>query len=77
MIQLSSKVKDKITGFVGIATARTEFLTGATRIEVSPDAMKDGVPVAAYWFDEERLQLVEQPSNGYGFRRTEGGEWRG
>ena len=40
MIELGEKVKDTITGFTGIATARTDYLYGCIRVEVEPAARR-------------------------------------
>jgi len=39
-IKLGDKVRDKVTGFEGIATAKTEFLNGCIQIEVTPKIKK-------------------------------------
>lgn len=54
MIQLGDKVTDGVTGFSGIATARTTFLTGCDRIEVTSKSV-DGRPADFAMFDEDRL----------------------
>jgi hypothetical protein len=55
MIVLGEKVKDSLTGFEGVATARTEYLYGCVRICVeSLELDKDGDPKEV-WFDEQRL----------------------
>jgi len=58
MIDLGSKVKDMITGFTGIAIARTEWLYGCTRIVIESQELKDGKPVAPSWFDEQRVEEI-------------------
>jgi hypothetical protein len=58
MIELGNKVKDNITGFVGIAVGRTTWLFGCNRIAVEPQELKDGKPIEAQWFDEQRIELV-------------------
>jgi len=59
-IKLGSKVRDSLTGFEGIATARHEYLYGCIRITVTPQELKDGKPVEESWFDEQRLELVKK-----------------
>jgi len=59
-IMLGDKVKDKITGFSGIAVAYTEWLHGCARITIEPDRLdKDGKELEVASFDEERVVLVE------------------
>lgn len=59
MIKLGDKVKDKITGFSGIAICRSQWLTGCARFTVQPQEMKDGKPVDAQTFDETQLLVVK------------------
>lgn len=56
MIKLGAKVTDSITGFTGIATARTEYLYGCVRVSVEPTELHEGKPVEAQYFDEQRLE---------------------
>lgn len=58
MIRLGNKVRDKVTGFEGIATGRVEYLTGCQQIGITPPA-KDGEVKATQYFDAERLVLVD------------------
>lgn len=58
-INLGDKVRDQISGVVGIATGRTEFLYGCMRISVTPCEQKEGKPAEGCWFDEPQLVLVK------------------
>ncbi len=58
MIKLGSKVKDKVTGFVGIVTSRTEYLNGCVRCSVTPKVKKDNKIIEAEWVDEMQLEVV-------------------
>jgi len=58
MIELGSIVKDKITGFTGIAMSSTTWLFGCVRIHVEPQELHDGKPIAMQVFDEQRLEIV-------------------
>jgi len=62
MIRLGSIVRDSLTGFTGMATARTEWLYGCARVCVEPEELKDGKPIEASWFDEQRIEIVEERS---------------
>ena len=55
---LGSLVKDNITGFTGIAVARTVFLFGCVRIGVEAVEMREGKPSDIYWFDEQRIEII-------------------
>lgn len=59
-VNLGDLVKDKVSGFTGIATSRTEFLNGCVRFGVSPNELdKDKKPIPIECFDEEQLLVVE------------------
>lgn len=55
-IEFGKKYKDRVHGFEGIATARTEFLTGCARVCL--ETIKDE-QIKESWFDETRLEGVE------------------
>lgn len=52
-------LKDKITGYKGIVTARTEYFTGCRHYGLLRVGLteKGGVPDSE-WFDESRLEQV-------------------
>lgn len=58
MIELGVTVRDKLTGFEGVAVGRHSYLTGCDRYTVQPSVLKDGVPQAAQPFDELQLTVV-------------------
>jgi hypothetical protein len=58
MIKLGYRVRDIITGFEGIATARVEYLNGCVQYCVKPP-MKDGKQVESEYFDHQQLQAVD------------------
>jgi hypothetical protein len=57
-IALGSKVKDKVTGYTGIATARHEFLNGCVRYSVQGPMEKDGKLPDEKWFDIGQIDIV-------------------
>lgn len=63
MIKLGQKVRDKVTGFTGIAISKIEFLNGCVQFCVKPKAAtpKKGeaqkCPEGQY-FDVEQLDVV-------------------
>lgn len=57
MIKLGDEVKDKITGFTGIAVGKAEYLNGCIRIEIQPKITKDGLMIEPHWIDE--VQLID------------------
>lgn len=60
MVNLGDKVKDTITGFVGIAVARHSYLNGCNRVTIQPVVKKDGSLLEAQTFDEPQLELVKK-----------------
>lgn len=58
-IDLGDKVKDTVTGFTGIAIARTTWLHGCDRVTVQPPLGKDGKHPDNVTFDEKQLVLVK------------------
>lgn len=57
-VELGDRVKDKVTGFTGIAIGRTDWLYGCTRISVLPEHLHDGKPIDAHSFDEPQLEIL-------------------
>ena len=59
--KLGEKVKDKVTGIIGIITGRCEYLNGCIQYGVTPKAGKDSKYPDVSWIDEKQLE-----SNGVG-----------
>ena len=68
MIQLGGRVKDKVSGFEGIAVARTEWLYGCIRIEVQAKVKKNGEIEDARMFDEGSPQATQDGDHRGGWR---------
>ena len=60
MFKLGNKVKDKVSGLVGIATSRVEYLNGCVQYCVRPPVNKAGELVDGEYFDEEQLSFVSK-----------------
>jgi len=60
--KLGSKVRDKLTGFIGYATARCRYINGCVQYEVTPAKLKDGVPQKEWWIDWQRLEKYPPPA---------------
>ena len=71
-IKLGDKVRDKITGFTGIAVNRTEFLNGCIQIGVQGKIDKEGKMGDAMGIDIQSLELVNKPKIKQEKRRTGG-----
>lgn len=52
-------VKDSVTGFTGVVSARTEWLNGCVRVLIQPQELKDGRPIQPEWMDVEQLELIQ------------------
>jgi len=58
-IKLGDKVKDKISGFVGIAVAKTEFLNGCIQYSIQPKVEKGNNVPDEIGIDEQSLEIVK------------------
>lgn len=59
-IELGDTVKHTVTGFVGTAIGRTEWLSGCDRIAVQPTIDKEGKLRENQSFDEPELVIVKK-----------------
>ena len=74
-IELGDLVKDRISGFSGIVTARSEYLNGCISVLVSPTNLdNDGKKIKGIWFDDVQLEVEEQKAFGSLERATGGPE---
>ena len=56
---LGRRMRDRISGFTGIVTGYVSYLTGCNQALLAPPAKPDGEAVRAEWFDEQRLEFVD------------------
>ncbi len=83
MIKLGQKVRDKITGFEGIATSKAEYLNGCIQFCVRPRIDKEGKCQDGEYFDVEQLEPLEESINttstpsGGGIRNKPGVKYSG
>lgn len=61
-MNLGDVVRDKISGFSGVATCRLDYLNGCVRWQVTPRTLHDAKPVEAQYFDDEQLEPVDEPA---------------
>ena len=60
MIKPGDLIRDKVTGFKGIAIATTKWLNGCIRVGIQPrDLDKDGKMIEEKWFDIDQLEFIE------------------
>lgn len=53
------RVKDRVTGFVGVVVSRADHISGCDTYGLQPEQLKDGAPQKCEWFDEPRLEFVQ------------------
>lgn len=59
-IALGAEVKDTVTGYEGVVTARAEYLTGCIQYLVTQKKTgPDGTILPGEWLDEVRLTSTE------------------
>lgn len=57
-IQLGDFVRDRISGFEGVAASRVEYLTGCTQIAIAKKGLNsEGKPIEWQYFDWQRLEV--------------------
>lgn len=55
MIQLGRTYKDKVTGFVGVATGHVHYISGCSQVLLCPAVSADGAMRESKWLDEQRV----------------------
>ncbi len=76
-IKLGDKVRDKISGFIGIAVSKTEFLNGCIQWGVMPKAGKDGKMPEEVGIDEQSLEKIKVKNKNIKKKETGGAINRG
>ena len=59
-IELGDTVKEKVTGFKGIAVCRLKWIAGCDFIRIQPPVNKEGVVPEARDFDEPLIEIVKK-----------------
>lgn len=57
--KLGWRLRDKATGFTGIATARIEYISGCIQYCILPEVKDDGKYVDGVYIDEQRIEFVD------------------
>lgn len=55
---LGYTMRDKVTGFTGIATGHVEYITGCDQLLLVPKVDADGKLRDSQWFDTQRCELL-------------------
>ncbi len=66
MIELGSRVRDRITSVEGVVTGRSEFLYCSPRLQVTLTTIDGVKPVEPLWFDEGQMEVMESSTKNYG-----------
>lgn len=74
IVECGDRVKEMVSGFVGIAIARHEYLNGCTRLTIQPPVNKDGKLPKDETFDEPQLKVTKRAAVKIGPRDTGGPE---
>lgn len=67
MTVLGNKYRDKVSGFTGTCTAKTEYLFTTCTSGITPEGLKDGQPIPTQWFEDGRLEPIESEKKVEGF----------
>jgi len=73
MLELGKKARDKITGFEGIITGHCKHLYGCDTYCLVPTVDKDGKTQDAHWFDEGRIEIIDEGVNPESVRAEKNG----
>jgi len=69
-IKLGDVVRDKITGFKGIAIAKCEYLYGCAQFCIKPQKLsKEGSMLEGQYIDIEQLEIIDKEENKIGFKK--------
>lgn len=59
-IKLGQKVRDTVTGFVGVATSKVEYMNGCVQFCVKPSVDEDGKMQDGHYIDIDQLEVVDE-----------------
>lgn len=58
--RFGKKARDKVTGFTGVITGRADYMYGCSQLVLAPAVDKDGKMADGHWFDEGRIEILEE-----------------
>lgn len=61
MIKFGMTYKDVVTGFIGVATGKCDYITGCAQVLLAPAVDSTGARREPQWFDIDRCQELEVP----------------
>lgn len=59
---LGFTLRDKVTGFEGVATGHVQYITGCDQLLLVPPVDGDGKLRDSQWFDTRRCELISTKS---------------
>jgi hypothetical protein len=72
LVRLGDRVKDTVSGLIGIVVAKTEWLNGCWRIAVQQKVTKDGKLPDLCNFDIEQLIVIKNKASKISQKETGG-----
>ena len=71
--KFGKKARDKVTGLVGIITGKIVWMYGCNQYCIVPPVDKEGKVVDGSWFDEGRIEIIEDAIEPKDVQVTRGG----
>lgn len=62
-IKLGDKIRDRVTGFTGIATAKTEYLNGCTQFDISGKSDEKTGEARVLSVDDQQVERLDAGLN--------------
>lgn len=66
-IKLGSKVRDTVSGVVGTATSRIQYLNGCVQYGITPKTQPGSSEITTWNIDEEQIEIVKPIKKKTGF----------
>lgn len=74
--ELGKKYRDRITGFVGVATHIAYHMSGCIQVALDPPVNAEGEFVTGYYFDDDRLEDAETKELAVSTPAPRGAAWQ-
>jgi hypothetical protein len=58
--QLGNKIKDLVSGAVGITTGRIQYINGCVQYNIQQPVDKDGKQPDSFYYDQNQLEFVDE-----------------
>lgn len=59
-VMVGDRVRDPVSGLVGIVQSRTQWLYGCVRLGIQPIGSKDGKPFETFIVDEPQVEVIAE-----------------